>query len=76
MVKGRNNMQWPELHALFKACSDCEADNSTSNVTRQNVNNSHVVDWFFTKRLESFIKLWLYDTLSAKWHWFRYERQR
>ena len=70
------DMHWPELHALFKAGTDCETDNSTSNVRRQNViNNPHVVDWFFTQRLESFLKHWLYDTLGAKWHWFRYEYQ-
>jgi DNA replication protein DnaC len=70
------DMHWPELHALFKADSDCETDNSTSEVRRQNViNNPHVVDWFFTQRLESFVKHWLYDTLGAKWHWFRYEYQ-
>ncbi len=33
------------------------------------------MDWFFTQRLESFVKHWLYDTLGAKWHWFRYEYQ-
>ncbi len=70
------DMHWPELHALFKASTDCEAGNSTSDVRRQNViDNPHVVDWFFTQRLESFIKHWLYDTLGAKWHWFRYEYQ-
>ena len=69
-------MNWPELHALFKADTDNELDNSTSDVRRQNViNNPHFVDWFFTQRLESFIKHWLYDTLGAKWHWFRYEYQ-
>ncbi len=70
------DMHWPELHALFKAGTDCETDNSTSEERRQNViNNPHVVDWFFTQRLESFVKHWLYDTLGAKWHWFRYEYQ-
>jgi hypothetical protein len=70
------DMHWPELHALFKADSDCETDNYTSEVRRQNViNNPHVVDCFFTQRLESFVKHWLYDTLGAKWHWFRYEYQ-
>ena len=50
--------------------------NSVREVRRQNViNNPHVVDWFFTQRLESFVKHWLYDTLGAKWHWFRYEYQ-
>ena len=70
------DMHWPELHALFKAGTDCETDHSTSNLRQQNViNNPHVVDWFFTQRLESFVKHWLYDTLGAKWHWFRYEYQ-
>ena len=67
---------WPELHALFKADTDSEIGNCTSEVRRQNViNNPHVGDWFFTQRLESFVKHWLYDTLGAKWHWFRYEYQ-
>ena len=70
------DMHWPELHALFNASSDCEIKNSSSEVRRKNViNNPHVVDWFFTQRLESFVKHWLYDTLGAKWHWFRYEYQ-
>ena len=68
------DMHWPELHALFKADTDNEL--RTSDVRRQNViNNPHVVDWFFSQRLESFVKHWLYDTLGAKWHWFRYEYQ-
>ena len=70
------DMHWPELHALSKADTDCEIGNCTSDVRRQNViNNPHIVDWFFTQRLESFVKHGLYDTLGAKWHWFRYEYQ-
>ena len=50
------DMHWPELHALFKADTGCEIGNCTSNVRRQNViNNPHIVDWFFTQRLESFV---------------------
>lgn len=65
------DMHWPELHSLFEHDSV-----STSDSRRQNVlNNPHIVDWFFTKRLQSFIKHWLYETLDAKWHWFRYEYQ-
>jgi hypothetical protein len=65
---------WPELHALFKA--DGDIADSSSKVRRQNViNNLHVVDCFFTQRLESFVKHWIYNTLGAKWHWFRYEYQ-
>ena len=70
------DMHWPELHALFKADADNDISNSTTEVRRQNViNNPHVVDWFFTQRLDCFVKHWLYDTLGAKWHWFRYEYQ-
>ena len=61
------DMHWPELHALFKADTDNEIGNFTSEVRRQNViSNPHLVDWFFTQRLESFVKHWLYDTLGAK----------
>ena len=70
------DMHWPELHALFRAGNQNQNDNKTSEERRQNViNNPHMVDWFFTQRLESFVKHWLYDTLGAKWHWFRYEYQ-
>ncbi len=66
------DMHWPELHALFGA----NTGNATSEARRQNViNNPHIVDWFFTQRLEKFVQHWLYDTLGAKWHWFRYEYQ-
>jgi hypothetical protein len=69
------DMHWPELHNLFATNSD-KAINCTSEQRRQNcINNPHVVDCFFTQRLESFIKCWLYDTLDAEWHWFRYEYQ-
>ncbi len=67
------DMHWPELHASFNAGTDSDIVNPSSEVRRQNIiNNPHVVDWFFT---QSFVKYWLYDTLGAKWHWFRYEYQ-
>ena len=66
------DMHWPELHDLFQVTTH----NTSSEERRQNViNNPHIVDWFFTQRLESFGKHWLYETLDAKWHWFRYEYQ-
>ena len=66
------DMHWPELHDLFQMT----AHNTSSEERRQSViNNPHIVDWFFTQRLESFVKHWLYETLDAKWHWFRYEYQ-
>ena len=66
------DMHWPELHSLFKT----QTDQLTNEEGRRNViNNPHIVDWIFTKRLESFVKHWLYDTLKAEWHWYRYEYQ-
>jgi hypothetical protein len=66
------DMHWPELHSLL----DPNFENLTGDGWRKNViNNPHLVDWFFTKRLESFLKHWLYDTLNAEWHWYRYEFQ-
>ena len=63
------DMHWPELHDML-------GSNTTSHERCQNViNNPHIVVWFFTKRLESFIKYWFYNTLDAKWHWYRFEYQ-
>ena len=63
-------MHWPDLHVLLGN------ENSTGDKRRKAViNNPHIVDWFFTLRLESFIKHWLYKTLDAKWHWYRFEYQ-
>ena len=66
------DMHWPELHDLFQMTSH----NTSSEERWMNViNNPHIVDWFFTQRSESFVKHWLYETVDAKWHWFRYEYQ-
>jgi hypothetical protein len=64
------DMHLPELHRLLGN------ENGTSEERRQAViKNPHLVDWFFTQRVESFIKHWLYKTLDAKWHWYRFEYQ-
>lgn len=64
------DMPWPDLHALLGT------DNGTSGQRRQAViDNPHIVDWYFTQRLENFIKHWLYKTLDCKWHWYRFEYQ-
>ena len=50
------DMHLPELHSLFKADTDSDLGISPSEVRRQNViNNPHIVDWFSTQRLESFV---------------------
>jgi hypothetical protein len=53
------------MHALAASCEELRA----------RTGKPPLVDWFFTQRLESFVKYWLYDTLGAKWHWFIYEYQ-
>lgn len=40
-----------------------------------NARHSVITDWFFTQRLENFIKHWLYSSLDAEWHWYRFEYQ-
>lgn len=65
------DMHWPELHALFSTDSDNTAENRRQNV----INNPHITDWFFTQRLEHFIKHWLYNSVDAEWHWYRFEYQ-
>ena len=66
------DMHWPELHGFFSS----DSANLTHLERRQNViDNPHLIDWYFVTRIESFIKHWLYNTLDAEWHWYRYEFQ-
>lgn len=68
------DMHWPELHDLFQNTCNINGNGNTPDVRRQNViDNPHIVDWFYTERLKNFIKHWLYNTLNAKWHWYRFE---
>lgn len=62
---------WPELHYLL--CETEVKDLSSKEIRENIIMNHHLVDWFFTERVESFLKNWLYQSLGAKWHWFRYE---
>ena len=70
------DMHWPQLHDLFQNTCNVNGDCNAPDVRHQNViDNPHIVDWFYTERLKSFIKHWLYNTLDAKWHWYRFEYQ-
>ena len=45
------DMHWPEVHARFSA--NTETGDIASETRQQYViNNPHIVDWFFTQRLE------------------------
>ena len=35
----------------------------------------HITDWYFTTKLSDFVQHWSYETLDAKWHWYRLEYQ-
>ena len=60
---------WPEIHSLL---SDDEVVDPKT--LRENIiNNPHLVDWFFTVRVEKFVKHWLYDQMGCEWHWYRFE---
>ena len=49
-------MQWPELHSLFDENSgDLNHEQRRKNV----IDNPHLVDRSFTKRIENFIRYWL-----------------
>ncbi|XP_065061670.1 LOW QUALITY PROTEIN: uncharacterized protein LOC135688681 [Rhopilema esculentum] len=61
------DFHWPEFHSLFG--ENLQSSNFRSNV----LNNPHIFDWLFTERVKSFVKWWLYKTLGAEWHWYRYE---
>ena len=69
------DMHWPELHALF-GNQVGDTDTNLPGNKRQNViNNLHIIDCFFTQRLESFINNWLHNSLNVEWHWYRFEYQ-
>lgn len=59
---------WPEFHLLF---GNLSSDNE--NYHKNAIEYPHILDWFFTERVELFIKHWLYNVLGAQWHWFRFE---
>ena len=60
---------WPVYHALFTK----DEDANSSSLRKDIINNPRLIDWFFTVRVENFVKHWLYNTLEAEWHWYRFE---
>ena len=62
---------WPEFHHLFgnRTIEELSPTERQSNVLQ----NPHILDWLFTGRTDRFVKYWLYDSLGASWHWYRYE---
>ena len=62
---------WPELHSLMPHASN----DDMTHAMRVNavISNPHITDWFFHAKLTDFVQHFLYDTLDAEWHWYRYE---
>ena len=63
--------QWPELARLI-----CPEDQeSSSSRSKAVADNPAIADWFFSHRIEKFIKAYYVDILGATDYWFRYEWQ-
>ena len=63
---------WPEMHNLMMHDT---SQPSRSVRVQAVINNPHMADWFFTAKLSEFVDHWLYKTLDAQWHWYRFEYQ-
>ena len=63
------DLHWPEFHSLLSLKRNPDYQYLRDNI----INNPHLIDWFFTQRTENFVKFWLYESLGAKWHWYRFE---
>lgn len=46
---------WPEFHRLFNSKGDPLDSEHRKNV----IDNPHLLEWFFAKRTEQFVKYWL-----------------
>ena len=68
-------MHWSELDSLFDIATDSRKSIRSSERHQNIVCNPHLADWYFTFRMEKFVRYWLKDSLDAAWHWFRFEYQ-
>ena len=64
---------WPELHINLMPHDNANPTHSMK--INAVINNPHITDWYFTKRLSDLSKHWLYDQMDAEWHWYRFEYQ-
>jgi hypothetical protein len=62
---------WNDLHKLMPGGFSAD-----KNVRYQNVlNNPHLVDWYFSYRLNEFLKVVFDGILECEWRWHRFEWQ-
>ena len=64
---------WPELHINLMPHDSTNPTHSMK--INAVINNPHITDWYFTKRLSDLNKHWLYDQMDVEWHWYRLEYQ-
>ena len=62
---------WPDLQRLLQNNEDATRTERAQAV----IDNPHLTDWFFKRRLEEFIKHWLNGAMDAEWFWYRFEYQ-
>jgi ATP-dependent DNA helicase PIF1 len=70
------DLHWPELHKLMPSSGNSAEETGSIRNNHQNIiDNPHLVDWFFQKRFEIFLK----DVLKPQWDledwWYRFEWQ-
>ena len=60
---------WPEFYSLlsYNEVSDTET------LRESIINNPHLLEWFFTVKVEKTVKHWLYEQMDGEWHWYRFE---
>lgn len=69
------DFHWNDLHRLMPSYLSTQSP-GTIQERRQNVlANPHLVDWYFTTRLDIFLKHILDGVLEAAWRWHRMEWQ-
>lgn len=61
-----------DLHRLMPGKSSSNKTERYKNV----LNNQHLVDWYFSFRLNKFLEIVFDDILQSDWRWHRYEWQQ
>ena len=64
------DLYWPELHRLLGTENANQAQRR-----RAILDNPHIVNSFFIKKLEAWNKTFFHDILECQWIWLRYENQ-
>ena len=67
---------WPYLHRLMPRNYNVEEDkiNKYHNCSDV-IKNSHLTDWWFSQRLNSFLSIYFDQLMGCDWGWHRFEYQ-